>query len=99
MNTSLRFLLAAGVSLGSLDFIAQSALAVPLSGVDSTLTSTADEVQPVANTRRICGPHTCHRVRECRHFEWGPCYGWWSPERWDPYAWYPDGIYHNRYYY
>jgi hypothetical protein len=76
MKASLKYALATGLTLTGIGFAASSASALPMSGLDPAVATSADVAQGVQDVRWVCGPWGCHWAPNY----WG--YGWRRPWGW-----------------
>jgi hypothetical protein len=100
MTRGLKLTLAAGIASGGLALAANSAAAMPRSGIDPGVAAPSDIAANAEHVRWVCGPYGCYHVPGWRRY-WGRPYGYWGgpawryrygyhPWRhygWGPYAW------------
>lgn len=87
MKINRTLFLAAWLGLGGIGFLASSASALPMYGMDPALAVPTEAGQGVENARWICGPYGgCRWVRGWRY--WRPYYGYYyRPWWWRRYYW------------
>jgi hypothetical protein len=76
MKTNLTLTMAAGIGIGGIALAAQSASAMPMSGLDPAVPAPSDTAKNVESVRWVCGPYRCHPGWRRG---WGPGYGYWGP--------------------
>lgn len=83
MNSTIKMSLAAGLALGGLGLVAQTASALPASGLDNAVAHSSDVQQAIQKTRYVCGYWGCRWVPG-PYAGWG--YGYYRPY-WHPWGW------------
>jgi hypothetical protein len=81
MNSTLKMALAAGLALGSLGFVAESASALPAQGLDNAVAQKGDLQLGVQNVRYVCGYWGCRWVPGYWGYR-GYGYGWHRWHHW-----------------
>jgi hypothetical protein len=81
MNSTIKMALVAGLALGGLGFAAETASALPASGLDNAVAHQSDVQQGIQKTRYICGYWGCRWVPGPY---WG--YGYYHPY-WHRWGW------------
>jgi hypothetical protein len=62
MNSKIKMALVAGLALGGLGFVAETASAMPMRGLDPAAAQTNEVQQGTQNVRYICGYYGCRWV-------------------------------------
>jgi hypothetical protein len=83
MSKSLKLVLAADIGFSALGLGGKPASAMPMSGLDPALATTADLTKNLQPIRWYCGPYRCQWGPGWhRRYWWGPGYGFYGPGPW-----------------